>query len=206
VPADADVAAAFHESSETFVTLVASIDEPQWEEPGTGEWTVLELVAHTMRAFVAIDEVLVRPLDPASRRLAGAADYYRVAMSMAGVHDGISARARDGAALIKVDPPTKVRVLADRVGQLVDATPGDREVQHYAGRITFRDYLVTRLTELVLHCVDIQCALGIEPRAPVRAAALVRDELLVLAEDADALAVACALSGRGRVVACDVLS
>ena len=205
MPTDADVVAAFHESSTTFVSLVESIDPARWGDAGTGEWTVLELVAHTTRAFVAIDEVLARPLDPASRSLADAADYYRVAMAIAGVHDGISARARDGAAQLRDDPPAKVRALADRASQLVDATPGDREVQHYVGRLAFRDYLVTRLTELVLHCVDIQSAVGIGPSAPARAAALVRDQLLVLAADADALAVACALSGRGRFVGCDVL-
>jgi hypothetical protein len=206
VPTEADVVVAFHESSASFVELVGSIDPARYGDPGTGEWTVLELIAHTMRAFIAIEEVLARTLDPASRRLADAADYYRTAMSIPGVHDGISERARDGVACIEDDPSVHVRSLADRVGALVDATPVVREVQHYVGRIAFGDYLVTRITELVLHSVDLQVAVGYEPSSPPRAVAMVCDELLALADRVDALAVACALSGRGLALACDVLA
>ncbi len=206
MPTEEDVVVAFHESSASFVELVGSIDPARYGDPGTGEWTVRELIAHTMRAFIAIEEVLARPLDPTSRRLTDAADYYRTAMSIPGVHDGISERARAGGALIEDDPSGHVRSLADRVGLLVDATPAVREVQHYVGRIAFGDYLVTRVTELVLHSVDLQVAVGYVPSSPRRAAAVVCDGLRALADRVDALAVACALSGRSRALACDVLA
>ena len=205
MPDETDVKSAFHDASSSFVALVDSIGPERLGEPGTDEWTILELIAHTTRAYLAIDEVLARPLDPASRKLADAADYYRSAMSTAGVHDGITTHARDGAARMGDDPGPYVHDVADRVHRLVVCTPARQDVQHYAGRIAFGDYLVTRITELVLHSVDLQHALGGTPSAPESAAVLVRGVLASLVDRDDALSVACALSGRGRARSCDVL-
>jgi Mycothiol maleylpyruvate isomerase N-terminal domain len=200
-----DVVAAFHAASAHFVELVAAIDPTSYDDEATSEWSLLELVAHALRAYVAIDETLARPLDPASRRVSSAAAYFRAGMSMPGIHTGITERARRGAAQVRDDPLRHARELATHAAGVVDSTPGDREVQHFVGRMRFDDYLVTRLTELVLHGVDIQAAMGAEPSAPADAAAIVRDELLCLVDRVDALAVACVLSGRSRLMSLDVL-
>ncbi|HUD69083.1 MAG TPA: maleylpyruvate isomerase N-terminal domain-containing protein [Acidimicrobiales bacterium] len=205
MPSETDVKSAFHDASNNFVAVVDSIGPERLGEPATDEWTILELIAHTARAYIAIEEVLARPLDPASRQLSDAAAYYRSAMSIQGVHDGITKRARDGASLMGNEPGPYVHDVADRVHLVVSGTPTRQDVQHYAGRIAFGDYLVTRITELVLHSVDLQHALGRTASAPDNAAVLVRDVLVALADRDDALSVACALSGRSRARACNVL-
>jgi hypothetical protein len=184
---------------------VRDVPSEQLGAPANSEWTVAELIGHTARAFVATETVLHTPLDPSSRALTGAADYYRVAMSLSGVHGGITQRARAAGAALIADPFGAVRADADRVGVLVASVPLDREVQHAAGRLAFGEYLRTRVTELVLHTVDLQLALGVVVTAPPDPARLVADLMVELADRADPLAVACALTGRSWPGGCNVL-
>jgi uncharacterized protein (TIGR03083 family) len=203
--ADGSVRVALDEAALAFVALVSSIDPDQLGAPGTGEWTVAELIGHAARAFVATQTVLDTPVDPATRWLAGAADYYRVAMSHAGVHAGITQRARAAGAALGPDPAAAVRADADRVLPRAAATPLDLEVQHAAGRLAFGEYLRTRVVELVLHSVDLSLALGVAPSAPEHAAALTRDLMVELVDRADPLVVASVLTGRRAEAGCNVL-
>lgn len=196
---------ALEDASAHFVALVEGIEPREYVGRGTAEWSVLELVAHTARAFLATERVLGTRLDDATPRLASAAAYYRSAFAMDGAHEGITERARAAGAELRDDPAGTVRTYRDRVSPMVAATPLTNEVQHFAGRLAFGDYLVTRITELVLHAVDLQLALGRPASAPERPARLVRDLLVELAADADALEVACALAGRRLPGGCDVL-
>jgi len=59
--------------------------------------------------------------------------------------------------------------------------------------------------ELTLHGVDLQRACGRPVAFPEGPAAQVRDLLVALIGRADALSVACALSGRSGALACNVL-
>ncbi|HEY8080524.1 MAG TPA: maleylpyruvate isomerase N-terminal domain-containing protein [Acidimicrobiales bacterium] len=197
---------AFADAAAAFDDLVGSIDPPQLAAPASDEWTVRELVGHTSRALLTIETSLAAPLDDSTRRLASAADYFCAAMSVAGVHAGIVERARQAATGLGDDPRAYVRDTVARVLPLVDRTPDDVIVQHFAGRIAFIDYLQTRTVELVLHGVDLQRALGRAVAAPPRAAALTRDVLLAMADRGDPLAVACALSGRSTADGCNLLA
>ncbi len=185
--------------------FVDAIEPRQFVGRGTAEWSVLELVAHTARAFLATERVLATPIDDATPLLGGAAEYYRAAFSMEGAHAGIIERSRAAALELRDDPAVGVRSYMDRVAPLIAATPLRTVVQHAAGRLSFGDYLVTRITELVLHTVDLQLALGVAPSAPEGPAVLVRDLLVELAANADPLAVACALAGRRLPGGFDVL-
>jgi hypothetical protein len=196
---------ALGDASAHFVALVEAIEPRQFAGRGTAEWSMLELVAHTSRAFLATERVLATPLDDASPLLAGAAEYYRSVFATERVHEGILERSRVGALEIREDPAGEVRSYVDRVAPLVATTPLTTEVQHFAGRMAFGEYLRTRITELVLHTVDLQLALGQPPSVPERPARLVRDLMLELAAGADAVSVACALAGRRLPGGCDVL-
>jgi uncharacterized protein (TIGR03083 family) len=195
----------FDEAAECFVAVVGGISPAQLDAPATSMWSVAELVGHTTRAFLATETVLGTPIDPTSRPLAGAADYYRAALSLKGVHDGINERARAAGAALRGDPFTAVRADADRVAPLVASTPLNREVQHFAGRIAFGEYLRTRVVELVLHTVDLELALGLEPSAPPSAAVVTRDLMAELVDRADPLVAACVLTGRRTPAGCNVL-
>ena len=87
----------------------------------------------------------------------------------------------------------------------VAATDDDRILVHFAGPLRFDDYLVTRVTELVLHTFDLQLACGLAIDAPPSALAVVNPLLLALADRADPRALALALTGRTGPVACNVL-
>jgi len=184
---------------------VRTVPREQLTMPATSEWTVAELFGHAARAFVATVTVVATPLDPSSRALAGAADYYRTAMSLSGVHDGITQRGREAGAALMDDPFGTVRADADRAAPLVAATPLDREVQHAAGRLAFGEYLATRVAELVLHTVDLQLAVGVAPSFPAGPAQRTRDLMVELVDRVDPLVVACVLTGRAMPMGCNVL-
>lgn len=203
--APADVRAAFDVAADAFVATVATIEPDRLDGPATSAWTVRELVAHTARALLATESTILAEVDPGSRRLASAAHYFVVAMGSAGVHQGIEARARQGVAALGDDPGAAVREIAARVAPLVAATADDHVVQHAAGQIAFIDYLATRVVELVLHTVDLQGALDRPIEAPPDAAAVARDVIVAVSGRADALTVACVLTGRPSPAACNVL-
>jgi hypothetical protein len=200
-----DVREAFELAASAFVSEVHAVGSQQLAGAGTSEWSVAELIGHGARAFLATEAVLATTVDPETRRLRGAADYYRVAMSSSGVHEGISQRAREAASEMGDDPFESVEVDAARVVPVVVATPLELEVQHRAGRLAFGEYLRTRVTELVLHTVDLQLARGTAPSAPPMSAAVVRGLMLELSDRADALGIACVLSGRRWPAGCNVL-
>jgi hypothetical protein len=201
-----DVKAAFDLAAGAFVAEVRAVGPQRLADPGTAQWSVAELIGHGARAFLATETVLASPVDPTTRRLDGAADYFRVAMASTGVHEGISQRAREAASDLGDSPFETVRADATRVVRLVAATPMQLEVQHRAGRLSFGEYLRTRVAELVLHTVDLQLALGVAPSAPTDAATVVRDLMVELADRADALGIACVLTGRAWPAGCNVLS
>jgi hypothetical protein len=88
----------------------------------------------------------------------------------------------------------------------VAATDDDRVLVHFAGPLRFDDYVVTRVTELVLHTFDLQLACGLAVDAPASALVVVNPFLLALADRADPRGLALALTGRAGPVVCNVLS
>lgn len=201
-----DVRDAFLASADGFVTLVGQLTPAQLDERGTDAWSVRELVGHTSRAFTATETVLDTPVDESTRWLSGPAAYFRAALAVPGVHSGIEERGREAAAAMGDDVAASVRDAAARVVRRVAGTGDDRVVQHRAGRIRFADYLATRVTELVLHTLDLQLALGMPTTAPPNAARLVAGLMVELSDRADPLALAAVLAGRAWPGGCDVLA
>jgi hypothetical protein len=199
-----DVRATFLEAGEAFVGVAERLDTRRLDDRATSSWTLRELVAHATRGLLTVETTLAALVDPATRWLEGAAAYFSVAMSSPQVHGGIEQRARDAAADVGDEPGPYARDALSRVTPLVESTPLDCEVQHRAGRLRFDEYLVTRVVELTLHTADVQLATGQPAAFPEAPSALTRDTLLSLVGRADALAVACALTGR-QGPACNLL-
>jgi hypothetical protein len=204
-PFDAEVREALASAAEHLVATLDGLTGVDLELPATDAWRVRELAAHAARGLQVVETVLDTPVDPSSPRLDTAADYYRAAFAVEGLHAGIEQRARDAAEAMGDDPAAFAREAVGRVLPRVAATPGATEVQHAVGRLLLSEYLRTRVLELVLHTVDLQLALGRPASAPPSAAAVTARLVLDLSDRADALAVACTLAGRAWPVRVDVL-
>jgi uncharacterized protein (TIGR03083 family) len=156
-----------------------------WEAPGLGEWTVRELVAHTLRAYTTIETYLdATPTDDPV--LPDATQYYRAAMRVPGVHAGVAARGHEGGRAL-TDPVAQAAAISTRVLARAGETPGDRLTQCIAGRIAFTDYLRTRTVELAVHTLDLQAALGAPRRMPAEVVAQCLDVLEPLADPVELL-------------------
>ena len=188
-----------------FLSTGSAIGPPMWDRPATDQWNVRQLFAHLVRGMAVLSDYLDADLEPKGRLLADPADYFRTALSSEGAHDGIASRA---AAAADGAPEDLMAWAGDVSAAMLDrvaATDDDRIIVHFAGPLRFEDYLVTRVTELVLHTFDLQLACGLPVEAPNSALAVVNPLLLALADRADPRGLALALTGRTGPVACNVL-
>jgi len=190
----------YEEAGELFVGLVARVPDDAWERPALGAWDVRDLVAHTSRSFVTVLTYLDER--PASVAAGSASAYYvaTTAVLASSDPDAIDERAREAGRALGDDPLAAVRDLRDRaLARLADAEPDDL-MASIVGGIRVRDYLPTRVLELVVHSRDLARALGLELAVPttlLRAVALLAAEVAVDAGQADV--VLDALLGRGTL-------
>jgi Mycothiol maleylpyruvate isomerase N-terminal domain len=159
---------------------------------------VRELFGHTTRAFLTIEQYLGQ--DPDGEVLASAAVYFRRSFeSDPTIHEAIAARGRQSAAAVGDDPVAAAQVLCARVQALVDQTPDDALVALPSGSaMEFATYLETRVCELVLHGIDLEDALGLEPIMPAGPVALVAEIMVDLIDRLDDRTVLRLLTGRTR--------
>jgi uncharacterized protein (TIGR03083 family) len=157
----AEVRQAYDEAATAFRVVVDSIGAEEWDRPALGEWTVRELVAHTLRALLTVEAYL--GVEATKVELRGPAEYFRVALDASGIHADVAARARTQVTGLGDDPAAVVAATAGRVLALVDQTPDDRVLGTFVGGITLADYLPSRVVELVVHTLDLCAALGREP-------------------------------------------
>lgn len=171
-----DVMEMLADTAARLVETVLSLDDEDWAKPGLGEWTVRELVGHTLRAFSTIDRFLDEPGDVAT--VESAADYYRIALgSIPDVHVQVAARGREAGMGLGDDPKEAVvEQVSATLGRLGD-TDGTEVGRTVAGHMRLVDYLDTRLVELVVHlsdlCAAIDRPLGDLGAAGTRAAATI---------------------------------
>jgi len=196
---------AYAASVDSLLTTAARIGADRWSRPATGEWTVLDLFAHTVRGMAVIAAFLDADLPRPEVVLPDAAAYFRAALGVEGAHAGIAARAVDTAGTLGPDPLAWAGEVAAASLERVAATPDDRVVVHVVGALRFADYLGTRVTELVLHTLNLQLACGMDLSVPTDAVALVDRILLDLADRADPVGLALALSGRSGPRGANVL-
>ncbi len=153
---------AFDDAADWYLATVALVGD-RWDEPGLGEWSVRDLVGHTSRSFLTLEEYAARPA--AAVEVASPGDYYLATRAIAAGPD-VAQRGRDAAAALGDDPVAAVREVAARVGALLDAHDGSALVTTIAGGMRLVDYLPTRTFELTVHTADLALALDEPVHAP----------------------------------------
>jgi uncharacterized protein (TIGR03083 family) len=155
----AAVRAAFEQGAATFLAALRGVQPEQWDRPGAlDDWTVRELAAHCLRAFITVDGYLMA--QPSTDRvLADAAEYYATALADTGVHQGVAMRARQAGRQL-IDPVGEAESTITQVLALVASTADDEPVNTFAGQITLVEYLATRVVEIGVHTLDLQRATG----------------------------------------------
>lgn len=185
---------AFRYASHWWRSIVGAVDDHQWDQPGLGDWTVRELVAHTDRAYkTVLDYLVAETVDPTP--IATAAQYFRIVLAEETPHVHIAARARREAAQV-TDWVTETDELAMRCLKLIGDTPGDATCHLMVGEMPLAQYLATRVVELVVHGLDLAGALDLEVNPPPASSRVALAVLLDLADDTARTAVLRSLTGR----------
>ena len=182
--------AAFRDASDTFLAATGVVPAGGWDEPGLGEWTVRELTAHALRAFLTLQRLC--DTTGGAPQLESAMAYYRAIAVREDVHAGVLQRGREAGAQL-VDPEATARRTAEQALGRLAATPDEHVGETFAGPMRLADYLPTRVVELGIHTLDLQRATGQPMALPASAAAVV---LGTLAELADVPTLLMAMTGR----------
>jgi uncharacterized protein (TIGR03083 family) len=182
--------AAFRDASDAFLAATGAVPAGGWDEPGLGEWTVRELTAHALRAFLTLQRLC--DTTGGAPQLESAMAYYRAVAVREDLHAGVLQRGREAGAQL-VDPEATARRTAEQALGRLAATPDEHVGETFAGPMRLADYLPTRVVELGIHTLDLQRATGQPMALPASAAAVV---LGTLAELADVPTLLMAMTGR----------
>jgi uncharacterized protein (TIGR03083 family) len=150
----------------SFADLVSRLPGDLWYAPGLGDWTLRELVGHTVSsALRQVPAVLGTPA--ASVEVETAEGYFAYARSVpdemfAGATAASSEDARTTAAWLGANPVAAVNDLAGRATAALSAVGDDDVITTAAGGMRVRDWLPTRTFELVVHGLDAAAAAGVE--------------------------------------------
>lgn len=200
VPMDASVLDEFRLASKAFVDLVGQVPAGGWEMAALGVWSVRDLVGHTSRALLSLEELLAAP-EPAAAVLSSPAAYFALAApsspGAADLHQAIAERGRAAGAALGDSPSTALAVVRARALMALAGVDRGRLVTTMLGSMRLSDYLPTRTFELVVHTLDLARALETEvdmPPGPLSSAAHLATELAILS--GSGAAVLAALAGR----------
>jgi uncharacterized protein (TIGR03083 family) len=184
---------AFADAAAWFTRITSSVGQ-RWELPALGEWDVRDLVGHTSRSLLTVEEYLAQPA--AGVELEATADYYRATRQLAR-GPGVADRGRKAGAALGDAPATAIEQLATRVLQVLDGCDGSELVTTIAGGMRLDAYLPTRVFELAVHTTDLAAALGLPADIPVSVARQAL-ELVVELATGDGLAGPLLLATTGR--------
>jgi Mycothiol maleylpyruvate isomerase N-terminal domain len=160
-----DVRDRYAAAADVFIDLVGRIPVDHYDGPGLGTWDLRSLVGHTSRSLATVRDYLGRPAGPVT--LATPADYL-VAASSATAADpaAVEQRGRAAGVALGEDPGGRIRELAAEVRALLEGADLDAALPTVAGVMRVRDYLPTRVFELVVHCLDIAAATELQVSFP----------------------------------------
>ncbi|RPE74226.1 MULTISPECIES: maleylpyruvate isomerase N-terminal domain-containing protein [unclassified Frondihabitans] len=194
---------AFDAAAGWFEQTVDAIDTraDQWHVSTLGEWTVRDLVGHTSRALLTVEQYL-RP--GPSTSTASTSDYYQAVRESRSDPEAVAERGRQSAADLGDDAAGAVREVSARVRLLIAHQSADARVVTPVGEWTLAAYLPTRVFELAVHTADLLRATGLEdgrgaPLTVNRVALRVMSGLLADADDDDAGMLLASLTGRGSL-------
>ena len=190
--------AAFADAATWFGRTVRELDlaPDEWNAPALGEWSRRDLVGHTSRALLTVEQYLDGGPSSSSQRTI---DYFRAVRSGRSDPDEVAERGRRAADELGDRLPDAVDGIVERVIDLVSQQRADTRVSTPIGEWTLATYLPTRVFELVVHTLDLRRAAGIDdalPTGPGRAALAVLGSLVADAAVDDAPTLLASLTGR----------
>ena len=187
---------AFTAAAQWFAEVTAYAVETL-DTPGLGEWTVRDLVGHTSRSLITVEQYLTDETDLAVD-LPTTVAYY--VATRAADPAQVARRGRAAGAALGDDPVGAVAALVGRVPGLVDVAPGEARLVTPFGTMALAEYLPTRTFELTVHTADLLRALdadGEPPDAAARSALRLAADLA--ADGGRATAVLATLTGRASL-------
>jgi len=187
----------FGRAAEVFCRVVEQIADDQWETSGLGEWTVRELVGHALRAVQTAASYLDQPAEAAT--LASPGEYFRAALTTPGLNAAVADRGREAGRELGDEPTARVRSEVDAAVERVSNAELDGIITVIVGSMSVRDYLPTRIFELVAHTDDICRAVDIENPMPPDLTMIALVTALGLYADDERLGLLRQLTGRGGV-------
>jgi uncharacterized protein (TIGR03083 family) len=167
----------YRQAADFFVDAVARIGPDQWALEALDLWNVRDLVGHTSRALLIVEQF--SKSHPVSVEIRNAVDYYRRAFVGEGINERIAERGKRTGQELGDDPARAVTELRDRVIARVDSLPDNHPLGTLIGGISLIDYLPGRTTELVVHTLDLANALHMHVQPPRQA---LSDTLHLLAD------------------------
>jgi hypothetical protein len=185
----------------SFADLVSRVPAQSWAGPGLGDWTLRELVGHTVSSGLRqVPAVLGTPAGTVSAESPEAfwafargvpPDFYAKAVAASSEDAGATGEA------LGADPVGMVNDMAGRATAALSAAADDDVVATPVGGMRVRDWLPTRTFELVVHGLDAAGAAGLtfDPGADAMTEATLQAARVALALG-DGPAVLRALTGR----------
>jgi uncharacterized protein (TIGR03083 family) len=149
----------------SFTDLVSRLPADRWDQPALGDWSLRDLVGHTVSSAVRqVPTVLAAPGGDAT--LGSPQQYWAFARSApAEVHAAAtaasSADARETGKWLGDDAAARVSELAGQATAALAAARDDDVITTPAGGMRVRDWVPTRTFELVVHGLDIAAAAGV---------------------------------------------
>ena len=138
---------AFGAAARWFAETVHELDRvpARWDDPALGEWSRRDLVGHTSRAVLTVEQY-VRPgsSDSDSRTV----HYYRAVRGGRADPDEVADRGRQAGRDLGVDLPASVDALVRRVSGVVAGRAADARVETPVGEWRLEAYLPTRVVEV----------------------------------------------------------
>jgi Mycothiol maleylpyruvate isomerase N-terminal domain len=193
---------AYEQATAWYVERVAALRADQWPHVGLGEWTVRELVAHGARSFKLVTDYLASDRSPGAAPTArGPVAYWATifgsigddAESRARLASQVAERGRQDALALGDDPVHAVWAMADASLNRLAVTDDGAIVTSPFGSFTLVDFLPSRVTELVVHGLDVCRATGQPCEPPAAALATAGDALVRFA---DPVRLVLSLTGR----------
>jgi uncharacterized protein (TIGR03083 family) len=186
---------AYESAAGLFVQTVEQVGPAQWEQPGLGVWTVRDLVGHTSRALLTVEQYLARPA--AQHEVMRPVDYYLRAQAGLADPASVAARGREAGVALGADPMAAVQDIAARVLAQVQVASDEALVSTPVGGMRLIDYLPSRIFELAVHTLDLAAALPVTVTLPETVAAVALHLLADIAIQPDkAAALLLAVTGR----------
>jgi hypothetical protein len=160
-----DYRRAFRAAAVSFVDLVSRLPQGRWDETALGEWTLRDLVGHTVSSGLRqVPGVLATPAGEVAVETPEA--YFGLARTVpaetyAAAVKASTVDARETGEGLGDDPAAVIGDLVGQATQALAAAEDDAVVLTAGGGMRVRDWLPTRTFELVVHGMDVAAAAGV---------------------------------------------